>query len=145
MKPSASSIQSASRITSLCLAFAVGRYNKFLGGALILLSVLLYVLRTAKWQSDFRRLKVETAAAEQARTDFLLDINHEIRSPLNSISLNASRLNHEAGLSVDQAVMARALHKGAEFVISTLTTSWTCPGWMPAHFGCRSSPSMQGR
>ena len=107
-------------ITSLCLAFAVGRYNKLLGGALVLLSVLLYVLRSAKWQSDFRRLKAETAAAEQARTDFLLDINHEIRSPLTSISLSASRLNREAGLSVDQAVMAKALHKGAEFVISTL-------------------------
>jgi len=107
-------------IASLCLAFAVGRYNKLLGGALILLSVLLYVLRSAKWQSDFRRLKVETAAAEQARTDFLLDINHEIRSPLDSISLNASRLNREAGLSVDQALMAKTLHKGAEFVISTL-------------------------
>ncbi|HWY64713.1 MAG TPA: HAMP domain-containing sensor histidine kinase [Rhizomicrobium sp.] len=107
-------------IASVGLAFGVGRYNKFLGCALVLLSVLLYVLRSAKWQSDFRRLKVEASAAEQARTDFLLDINHEIRSPLNSISLNASRLNREAGLSVDQAVMAKTLHKGAEFVISTL-------------------------
>ena len=107
-------------ITSLCLAFAVGRYDKILGSALILLSVLLYVLRSAKWQSDFRRLKAETGAAAQARTDFLLDINHEIRSPLNSISLNAARLNREAGLSVDQAVMAKTLHKGADFVISTL-------------------------
>ncbi len=107
-------------IASVCLAFGVGRYNKFLGWALVLLSVLLYVLRSAKWQSDFRRLKVEASAAEQARTDFLLDINHEIRSPLNSISLNASRLNREAGLSVDRAVMVKTLHKGAEFVISTL-------------------------
>ena len=108
-------------ITSLCLAFAVAQYMAPLGGALILLSVLLYVLRSAKWQSDFRRLKEKVAAAAQARTNFLLDINHEIRSPLNSISLNAARLNREAGLTTDQAVLTRTIHKGAELVISTLS------------------------
>ena len=109
-------------IASLCLAFAVGRYNEWLGGALILLSVLLYVLRSAKWQSDFRRLKVEASAAEQARTDFLLDINHEIRSPLTTITLNASRLNREAGLSADQAILVKKIYMGAELVITTLNS-----------------------
>jgi len=109
-------------IASLCLAFAVGRYNELLGGALILLSMLLYVLRSAKWQSDFRLLKAEASAAEQARTDFLLDINHEIRSPLTTITLNASRLNREAGLSVDQAILVKKIHMGAELVISTLNS-----------------------
>jgi len=107
-------------IASLCLAFAVTRYNQLLGGALILLSVLLYVLRSAKWQLDFRRLKEEVAYTAQARANFLLDINHEIRSPLTSVTLNASRLNREAGLSTDQAVMVKAIDKGAEFIISTL-------------------------
>jgi signal transduction histidine kinase len=107
-------------IASLCLAFAVGRYNELLGGALVLLSVLLYVLRTAKWQSDFRRLKIKAAAAAQARAGFMLDFNHEIRSPLTSITLNASRLNREPGLTTDQAIMAKAIHTGGEFVISTL-------------------------
>jgi len=107
-------------ITSLCLAFAVARYNAVLGGALILLAVLLYVLRSAKWQLDFRRLKEKVAAAAQARANFLLEINHEIRWPLTSISLNASRLNREAGLTADQAVLTKKIHKGAELVISTL-------------------------
>jgi signal transduction histidine kinase len=107
-------------IASLCLAFAVGRYDALLGGSLILVSVLLYVLRSAKWQSDFRRLKIKAAAAAQARASFMLDINHEIRSPLTSITLNASRLNREPGLTTDQAIMAKAIHKGGEFVISTL-------------------------
>jgi len=107
-------------IASVCLAFAVGRYNELLGGALVLLSVLLYVLRSAKWQSDFRRLKVETAAAEQARTDFLLDINHEIRSPLTTITLNASRLNRETGLNAGKAILVKKIYLGAELVISTL-------------------------
>ena len=107
-------------IASVCLAFAIGRYNEFLGGALVLLSVCLYVLRTAKWQSDFRRLKVEAAAAALAKSNFLLDINHEIRSPLTSITLNASRLNRETGLSADQAILAKKIHKSTEFVISTL-------------------------
>jgi signal transduction histidine kinase len=107
-------------IASLCLAIVVIRYNELLGGALVLLSVLLYVLRSIKWQWEFRRWKDRVAAAAQARVNVLLDINHEIRSPLTSISLNASRLNREAGLSADQAVMAKTLHKGAEFVISTL-------------------------
>jgi signal transduction histidine kinase len=107
-------------IASLCLAFAVGRYDALLGGSLILVSVLLYVLRSAKWQSDFRRLKIKAAAAAQARAIFMLDINHEIRSPLTSITLNASRLNREPGLTPDQAIMVKAIHKGGEFVISTL-------------------------
>jgi signal transduction histidine kinase len=107
-------------IASLCLAVAVRRYDQFLGGALISLCVLLFVLRSAKWQSDFRRLKIKVAEAAQARANFLLDINHEIRSPLTSITLNASRLNREAGLSSDQADMVKTIHKGGEFVISTL-------------------------
>jgi signal transduction histidine kinase len=107
-------------IASLCLAFAVRRYNQSLGGTLILLSVLLYVLRSAKWQSDFRRLKVMAAAAAQARTNFLLDINHEIRSPLTTITINASRLSREAGLSTAQSSLVKTIHQGAEFVISTL-------------------------
>jgi len=107
-------------VASLCLSFAVWRFNQSLGGALILLSVLLYVLRSAKWQSDFRRLKEKVADTAQARANFLLDINHEMRSPLTSITLNASRLNREAGLSTDQAVMVKAIDKGAEFIISTL-------------------------
>jgi len=107
---------------SVCLAYAVGRYNELLGGALVLLSVLLYVLRSAKWLSDFRRLKDKVAAAALARADFLLDINHEIRSPLTSITLNASRLNRETGLSADQAILVRTIHKGADFVISTLNS-----------------------
>lgn len=85
-----------------------------------ILSVLLYVLRSARWQSDFRRLQAEIAEAALARTNFLLDINHEIRSPLTSITLNASRLNRETGLSGDQAALTRSIHKGAELVISTL-------------------------
>ncbi len=107
-------------IASLCLAFAVGRYNELLGGVLVLLSVLLYVLRTAKWQSDFRRLKVKASEVERTRANFLLDINHEIRSPLTSITLNASRLNRETGLGTDQAILVKTIHKGAEFVISIL-------------------------
>jgi len=107
-------------IASLCLSFAVWQFDRSLGGALILLSVLLYVLRSAKWQSDFRRLKEKVADTAQARANFLLDINHEIRSPLTSITLNAARLNREAGLSTDQAVMVKAIDKGAEFIISTL-------------------------
>ena len=107
-------------ITAQGLALVVGQTDPLLGGGLGILSVLLYVLRSARWQSDFRRLQAEIAEAALARTNFLLDINHEIRSPLTSISLNASRLNREAGLSADQAVMAKTLHKGAEFVISTL-------------------------
>jgi|GEM_PF-3336534 signal transduction histidine kinase len=107
-------------VASVCLAFAIARYSQFLGGALMLLSVILYVLRSAKWQSDFRRLKIEAAAAALARSNFLLDINHEIRSPLTSITLNASRLNREAGLSADKAALVRKIYKGADLVISTL-------------------------
>ena len=107
-------------IASVCLAFGVGRYNELLGGALVLLSVLLYVMRTAGWQSDFRRLKLKASEAERTRANFLLDINHEIRSPLTSITLNASRLNRETGLSTDQAILVKTIHKGAEFVISIL-------------------------
>jgi signal transduction histidine kinase len=107
-------------IASLCLAFAVAQFSALLGGALILLSVLLYVLRSAKWQSDFRRLKNEIAATVQSKTNFLLDINHEIRSPLTSICLNAARLNRETGLTADQTLMAKAIHGGGEMVISTL-------------------------
>jgi len=107
-------------IASLFLAFAVAGENAALGGALILLSVLLYVLRSAKWQSDFRRLKEKVAVAAQARENFLLDINHEIRSPLTSISINASLLNRATALSAHQAVMAKTIHKGAELVILTL-------------------------
>jgi hypothetical protein len=107
-------------IASLGLEFAIGRYNELLAGGLITLSVILYVLRSAKWQSDFRRLKEKVADTAQARANFLLDINHEIRSPLTSITLNASRLTREAGLSTDQAIMVKAIDKGAEFIISTL-------------------------
>jgi signal transduction histidine kinase len=107
-------------IASLCLAFLVRSYNPILGSALILLAVLLYVLRSARWLADFRRLKIQAAEAAQARADFLLDINHEIRSPLTSITLNASRLNREAGLSSDQAIMVKSIPKGADCVISTL-------------------------
>lgn len=108
-------------IASLCLALVVGRYNALVGGALILASVLLYVLRSAKWQSDFRRLKDDMAEAARARENFLLDINHEIRSPLTSITLSASRLDREAGLNQDQANMVKAIHKGGQFVLSTLS------------------------
>jgi len=107
-------------ITAQGLALVVGQTDPLLGGGLGILSVLLYVLRSARWQSDFRRLQAEIAEAALARTNFLLDINHEIRSPLTSITLNASRLNRETGLSGDQAALTRSIHKGAELVISTL-------------------------
>src|SRR5207253_9649836 len=42
--------------------------------------------------------------------------------PLTTITLNASRLNREAGLSVDQAILVKKIHMGAELVISTLNS-----------------------
>jgi signal transduction histidine kinase len=105
---------------ALSLALMVGQTDPLLGGGLGILSVLLYVLRSGRWQSDFRRLQAEIAEAALARTNFLLEISHEIRSPLTSIALNASRLNRETRLSGDQAALTRSIHKGAELVISTL-------------------------
>ena len=107
-------------ITALFLALIVGQTDPLLGGALGILSALLYVFRSARWQSDFRHLQAEIAEAALARTNFLLDVHHEIRSPLTSITLNASRLNRETRLSGDQATLTRSIHKGAELVISTL-------------------------
>jgi len=107
-------------ITALFLALMVGQTDSLLGGALGILSALLYVFRSARWQSDFRHLQAEIAEAALARTNFLLDVHHEIRSPLTSITLNASRLNRETRLSGDQATLTRSIHKGAELVISTL-------------------------
>jgi signal transduction histidine kinase len=107
-------------ITAQCLALMVGQTDPLLGGGLGILSVLLYVLRSARWQSDFRRLQAEIAEAALVRTNFLLDISHEIRLPLTSITLNASRLNRETRLSGDQAALTRTIHKGAELVVSTL-------------------------
>jgi signal transduction histidine kinase len=65
-------------------------------------------------------LKLKASEAERTRANFLLDLNHEIRSPLTSITLNASRLNRETGLSTDQAMLVKTIHKGAELVISIL-------------------------
>lgn len=107
-------------ITALFLALMVGQTDPLLGGALGILSMLLYVLRSVRWQSDFRRLQAEVAEAALARTNFLLDISHEIRSPLTSIALNASRLNRETGLSGEQAALTRSIHKGTELVLSNL-------------------------
>src|SRR5262249_7019526 len=45
-------------IAAMCLALAVGQADPPLGGGLGLLSVLLYVLRSTRWQFDFRHLQV---------------------------------------------------------------------------------------
>jgi signal transduction histidine kinase len=107
-------------VTAMGLALVVDQTYPLLGKGLGILSVTLYVLRSARWHSDYRRLQTQTAQAAQARTDFLLDVSHEIRSPLTSITLNAARLHRETQLNTDQAALTRTIHKGAELVLSTL-------------------------
>lgn len=104
----------------LALSFVLGVTLPRWGVAVAALAVFLYVLRSVRWLSDFRRLQRKSIEAAQNKAKMLMDISHEIRAPLASVTLYASRLYRQAGLDAEQAAMAKIIHQGGELVISTL-------------------------
>ena len=82
----------------LCLAFGAAQRQQIMAALVGVAGLLVYSFRVAFVTRQYRRAQEALVAAGRMRVESLIDVVHELRSPLASVVLNASALARAADI-----------------------------------------------
>lgn len=104
----------------LLMALQIGHRAPWWGGVIGIGGLMIYAVRTTMLNERYLAERDRLVAAAAKRTHDLIDIVHEIRSPLGSVVLNASLLARSNGLPQPQRNWVDQIHKGGTRVTTLL-------------------------
>lgn len=77
------------------------------------------ILLAGRAQAAERRLREEATAASEAKSNFLANVSHEVRTPLNAILGMAQELE-ETDLSTDQRQLVTVIHDSGALLLASI-------------------------